>query len=261
VGGGDQVKFFHFQQIQKSFTNEQGDKVRVIENVTFSVPAGKITSIVGPSGCGKTTFLRIIAGFEANYSGKVTIEDGGIQETTLPVGAIGYIPQEPSLFPWYTVEENVAFSLRLQNVPKLDRQRRVGELLQMVNLEQYRAYYPKELSGGMKQKVTICRALASPPKYRLLLLDEPFSALDAQTRNALQRDLVAIQQSQNLTLIFVTHNIDEAVFISDQVVIFYELPARVKTIMTVPLSHPRDRTSPEFIAIRKEVLKQWEFAR
>ncbi|OLS14405.1 MAG: ABC-type nitrate/sulfonate/bicarbonate transport system, ATPase component [Promethearchaeota archaeon CR_4] len=253
------MKHFHFQQIQKSFSNEIGGQVSVIDNLTFSTAEGEITSIIGPSGCGKTTFLRIIAGFEESYSGTVTIEDGNTKATALPVGTVGYIPQEPSLFPWYTVEENVAFSLRLRNVSKVSLQQRVEELLRMVGLEAYRTYYPKELSGGMKQKVTICRALAVPPPFGLLLLDEPFSALDSQTRNALQQDLLSIHTSQHLTLIFVTHNIDEAVFISDQVVVLSQLPARVKNIVTIPLPHPRDRTSPEFNAIRKDLLNLGEF--
>ncbi len=253
------MKEFHFKQIQKTFTNEQGEQVQVLGNVTFVVPEGQITSIIGPSGSGKTTFLRIIAGFDSQYAGKVTIENDGNRDTPLSVGSVGYIPQEPSLFPWCTVEENVAFSLRLRNVPKIARQQRVGDLLRLVNLEQYRKYYPKELSGGMKQKITICRALASPPKHGLLLLDEPFSALDAQTRNVLQGDLLTIQKSQNLTLIFVTHNIDEAVFISDQVVVFSPLPAHVKDIVTISLSHPRDRTSSAFNAIRKDLFDKGEF--
>ncbi len=253
------MKVFHFEEIQKDFINEQGDQVHVLNRVTFSVAEGQISSIVGPSGSGKTTLLRIIAGFDPKFYGKIFVEDGQNVETSLPVGSIGYIPQEPSLFPWYTVEDNVGFSLHLRKVPIIERQQRVRELLRMVDLEQYRAYYPKELSGGMKQKVTICRALASPPKYGILLLDEPFSALDAQTRNALQRDLLKIQKSQNLTLIFVTHNIDEAVFISDHVIVFSPLPAHVKDIVSISIPHPRDRTSLEFNTIRKTLLNKGEF--
>ncbi len=259
MGGGDQMKVFQFRHIRKKFTNDQGIGHIVLEDVGFSVTEGSITSIVGPSGCGKTTFLRIIAGFDADFSGTVTVDSGGRAETPLQVGATGYIPQEPSLFPWCTVEENIAFGLRIRNMPVLERQRRLDELLQIVHLEQYRRYYPKEISGGMKQKATICRALAYPSEYGLLLMDEPFSALDAQTRNALQRDLLIIQQSQNLTVLFVTHNMDEAVFISDQVVVLSPLPATVKVIVPINLAHPRDRTSARFNAIRKDLINKGEF--
>jgi len=230
----------------------------VLEDVTFSVKQGTVVSLVGPSGCGKTTFLRIVAGFDAGHGGTVKVEEDGSPDSTMSLGSVGYIPQEPSLFPWCTVEENIAFSLRIRGIPKKERDRRVAELLRMVNLDPYRKFYPKELSGGMKQKATICRALALPTAHGLILLDEPFSALDAQTRNALQTDLLGIQKSENLTLLFVTHNIDEAVFISDQVVILTGIPARVKNISPVGLPRPRDRTSADFNAIRREILNQCE---
>ncbi|MEX2719297.1 MAG: ABC transporter ATP-binding protein [Candidatus Sigynarchaeota archaeon] len=258
MGGDDKLKYFHFQDVRKEFMSEQGEKFLVLENVTFSIKQGTVVSLVGPSGCGKTTFLRIVAGFDASYSGTVKVEESGALFSTLPLGSVGYIPQEISLFPWYTVEDNVAFSLRIRGIQKIERDRRVAELLRMVHLEPYRKFYPKELSGGMKQKVTICRALASPTMHGLILLDEPFSALDAQTRNALQADLLRIQKSENLTLLFVTHNIDEAVFISDKVVVLTGIPTRVKNIVPVGLSHPRDRKSSDFNAMRKEILNQCE---
>ncbi len=253
------MKSFQFQHIRKKFTNDHGIDHQVLKDISFSVKEGSITSIIGPSGCGKTTFLRIIAGFDSDFSGTMSVDSGDKVETTLQVGATGYIPQEPSVFPWYTVEDNIAFGLRIRNIPAPDRQQRVNELLRLVNLEQFRGYYPKAISGGMKQKIAICRALAYPPNFGLMLMDEPFSALDAQTRNTIQRDLLTIQQTQNLTVLFVTHNIDEAVFISNQVVILSVLPATVKEVVPIGLPHPRDRTSSDFNAIRKDLINKGEF--
>jgi NitT/TauT family transport system ATP-binding protein len=205
--------------------------------------------VLGPSGCGKTTLLRIIAGLEAPDLGQVTV---GERVVGGPLPAIGYITQEPTLLPWRTVLHNVELGLEIAGVPRHERRAAARRHLELVELAGFDDYFPKQISGGMKQKVALARSLAVGP--RVLLLDEPFAALDAQTRNSLQEVLLHVQTCTGTTIVFVTHNVDEAIFLGDTVLCMTAHPARVGASVAVGVPHPRDRTGPELNALRKELL-------
>lgn len=246
----------------KSFPAPDNSSVEVLKNVEFTIHNNEFLTIIGPSGCGKTTLLRILAGFDKDFSGRISYStqngrnDSRDKKNTFePLGRVGYIPQEFSLFPWLTVEENIRFGLKINRIPKKQQDPTVSRLLKLVGMEKYRNYLPKEISGGMQQKIAICRAIAINPVSNLIVMDEPFSALDAQTRNNLQADLLEIWSKQNLTIVFVTHNIDEAVFLSQRVLVMSETPAEILKDYPINLPHPRDRTDSEFNRIRREMLE------
>ena len=226
-----------------------GTKLNVLDAIDLQVLDREFFTIVGPSGCGKTTLIRIIAGLEKPSSGKVFLNDQIIRS---PSKKIGYIPQEFSLFPWKTVEGNINFGLKVNNVKKSVSKVKVNQLLNLTGLFKFKDYYPKEISGGMQQKVAIARSLAT--NQNILLLDEPLRSIDAQSRNKLQDDIIEIWKKSNRTMFFVTHNIDEAVYLSDRIAVLSPLPGSVKEIIPVSLDRPRDRTSSEFNAIRKKIL-------
>ncbi|MHA1745214.1 MAG: ABC transporter ATP-binding protein [Promethearchaeota archaeon] len=245
----------------KEFQSAQEESTIVLKNFNFEIHPGDFISIIGPSGCGKTTLLRILAGFDTDFEGSISLDSGSRSEgddlDTLDgqrLGKIGYIPQEFSLFPWLTVEDNIRFGLNIKKMLKQEQDPIISRLLEAVKMTEFRNYYPKELSGGMKQKIAISRALAINPTSNLILMDEPFSALDAQTRNKLQLDLIDIWRQQNLTIVFVTHNIDEAVFLSNRILVMSHIPATIVHEEPIAFSHPRDRTSPEFNAIRRKLI-------
>jgi ABC-type nitrate/sulfonate/bicarbonate transport system ATPase subunit len=233
--------------VEKTFT--AGGERLVLSGVSFAAPAGSIVCVLGPSGCGKTTLLRIIAGLETADRGRVIVGDRLVAG---PAPEIGYITQEPTLLPWRTVLRNVELGLEIAGVPREERQAAARRHLELVELAGFDVYFPKQISGGMKQKVALARALAVGP--RVLLLDEPFAALDAQTRNSLQEVLLNVQARTGTTMVFVTHNVDEAVFLGDAVLCMTAHPARVGMCVAVNVPHPRDRTGPELNALRKELL-------
>ncbi len=226
--------------------------LEILEKVTFSVGKGEFLCMVGPSGCGKTTLLKCIAGLRT-YHGEIFIEgekSAGISKK------IGYVFQEFSLFPFRTVKGNMEFGMEIQKRPKEEREKTVKDLLDLIRLHGFEQAYPHELSGGMQKKVAIARALATDPG--ILLMDEPFVSLDAQTRNMLQKELLRIWQKTQKTIVFVTHNVDEAVFLADRVIVLTKRPATIKREFPVDLKRERDRTSLEFVEIRKKVLKELE---
>jgi NitT/TauT family transport system ATP-binding protein len=237
------------EDLSKEF-KVNGDILQVLNSISFDVQEGEFLTIVGPSGCGKTTLIRTIAGLEKPTSGKIILENKMIKK---PTKRIGYVPQEFSLLPWKTVKSNIGFGLKLQEVNKIQSESKVKELLKLIGLEKFENYYPKDLSGGMKHKVAIARALAID--QTLLLLDEPLISIDAQNRNKLQDDLLEIWKKSKRTIIFITHNIDEAVYLSDRIVILSKLPATVKKIISISLNRPRNRTHHKFNLIRKEILE------
>lgn len=225
------------------------DDLVAIENLDLSVAEDEFVCILGPSGCGKTTVLRMIAGLEEPSSGEI-FEDG--KEVSGPGPDRGMVFQEFDLFPWRTVIRNVEFGLEIKGVPKDERRRIAREFIHLVDLGGFEDAYPKELSGGMKQRVGIARALANEPN--VLLMDEPFGSLDAQTRNIMQKELLRICEKTVLTIIFVTHSVDEAVYLADKIVVLTARPGSVKTIIPVDLPHPRDRAGEDFVRIRHQVL-------
>jgi NitT/TauT family transport system ATP-binding protein len=237
------------KNICKIYEADDGDSVQALQNIDIEVKDKEFVCIIGPSGCGKTTLLRIIAGLEKPDSGSVTLNN----ETILAPGPDrGMVFQEYSLFPWRTVLKNITFSLELKKIPKAERNKIANEYLELVGLEMFADSYPHELSGGMKQRVAIARALVNDPK--ILLMDEPFGAVDAQTRNRLQQELLNIWEKEQKTIMFITHSVDEAVFLADRVVVFTARPGKIKEIIDIDLPRPRDRTSLEANIVRERLL-------
>lgn len=227
--------------------------VAALNGVNLSVLDGEILCIVGPSGCGKTTLLRIIAGLEKPTSGDILLDGKAVVG---PGSDRAMVFQEYALFPWRTVLENVIFGLELKKLQRKEALMRAEEYIKLVGLSGFEDKYPHQLSGGMMQRAALARALACEP--RILLMDEPFGALDAQTRNLMQKELLDIWEKTEKTIIFVTHNVEEAVYIGDRIVVLTARPAKVKTIIDVELTRPRDRLSPEFINLRRTIFSLLE---
>ena len=221
-----------------------GSTVTALESLEISVKPGEFLSIIGGSGCGKSTLLRIVAGLERNDEGVVTVGGNSIQGPGLDRGMMF---QDSRLLPWLTVEKNLAFALT--RVPKPEAKERIAEAIELVGLKGFEKAYPHQLSGGMAQRVAIARVLVNRPK--VLLLDEPFGALDALTKIQMQQELLRIWDRDRPTVILVTHDIDEAVFLGDRVAIMSNRPGTIRKIVSVQLPRPRDRSSEAFVAVRK----------
>jgi NitT/TauT family transport system ATP-binding protein len=226
-----------------------GQVMEALRDINLSIRDHEFVCFIGPSGCGKTTLLRIIAGLEDPSSGSVYLDGDLIKG---PGPERGMVFQEYSLFPWRTVIDNIAFGLELKGVHKKERLERSNQYLNMVGLERFSERYPHELSGGMKQRVAIARALVNDPKA--LLMDEPFGALDAQTRNIMQSELLRIWVEERNTVVFVTHSVDEAIYLADRIVIMSARPGRIKDVIAIDIARPRIRTSPEVNSIRDRIL-------
>jgi len=223
-----------------------GEEVTAIGDVSFDVADGEFVSVLGPSGCGKTTVLNIVAGFVEQSGGTVTVAGKPVSG---PGPDRGVVFQNHALFPWKTVRGNVTFGLRMRGIAKAERDAIATEYLQLVGLTGSENRYPHELSGGMQQRLGVARVLANEPA--VMLMDEPFASIDAQTRRRLQEDLTRIFQARRPTVFFVTHDVDEAVFLSDRVVVLSGRPSRVQDIVTVDLPRPRTwRTAGELAAFR-----------
>jgi NitT/TauT family transport system ATP-binding protein len=238
--------------ITMKFRSRRGTEVVAVDNLSLEVADHEFISIVGPSGCGKSTLLRVAAGLVRPSSGAVYLDDRAIDS---PSAERGMVFQSYTLFPWLTVQGNVEFGSRLQGMPAAQRAQVASEYIEMVGLKDFAHHYPKELSGGMMQRVAIARALANDPE--VLLMDEPFGALDAQTRVIMQELLVNLWQRTPKTILFVTHDIDEAIFLSERVYIMTARPGRIKQVLTVDLPRPRSLeviTSPTFIELKRAVL-------
>ncbi|KYG36415.1 ABC transporter ATP-binding protein [Priestia endophytica] len=234
---------------EKAFISDEKRTV-VIDDISLEIKQGEFLTIIGPSGCGKSTLLKIIAGLDTDYVGKVHIENKRIVEPGINQG---FIFQEHRLFPWLTVEQNIAADLNLRD-PKVKQ--KVAEIIQIVRLDGYEKAYPSALSGGMSQRVAIARALIREPE--VLLLDEPFGALDAFTRKHLQDVLLQIWQKKKITMILVTHDIDESIYLGTKLAILRAKPGALQKVMPIKLSFPRDRTDSSFQYLRQEVLKEFE---
>jgi NitT/TauT family transport system ATP-binding protein len=219
--------------LTKVFSRD-GKVVEAIDNLALAVDEGEFVSIVGPSGCGKTTLLHIIGGFEKPTAGRLAVFG---REISGPGPDRGVMFQEFSLYPWRTVIGNVGWGLEVRGLPKAERLRIAERYLEMVGLSPFRDHYPAELSGGMKQRVALARTLAFDPK--LLLMDEPFGALDAQTREIMQEELQRIYERNRKTVVFVTHDIDEAIYLGDRVLVFSARPGRIKKDVRIDLARPR----------------------
>jgi NitT/TauT family transport system ATP-binding protein len=216
-------------------------RVEALSDVSFSVGDGEFVCLVGPSGCGKTTLFRTIAGLETPTDGEIRLDGDRV---TGPGTDRGMVFQEYGLFPWRTVRGNVAFGLEEQGIDGPERRRRIEEMLDLVGLSEFADAYPKELSGGMKQRVGIARALAVDPE--ILLADEPFGSVDAQTRDMLHEELLRIWSETGKTVLFVTHDVEEAVKLADRVVVMAADPGRVREVVDIDLDRPRERTDQSF---------------
>jgi len=237
------------QNLARTFPRENGTTLTAIENLSLTVHDKEFVCILGPSGCGKTTLLRMIAGLDTASSGEILLDGERITGINPKVGIVF---QEYSLFPWRSVIDNIAFGLEMRGFARTERERVAEQYLDLVGLTQFRESYPSELSGGMRQRVAVARALALEPV--VLLMDEPFGALDAQTRNMLQHELLGIWEKTRKTIIFITHSVDEAVFLADRIVALTPRPGTICEIIPIDQERPRDRTSVEFAKVRRYVL-------
>jgi NitT/TauT family transport system ATP-binding protein len=241
------------RDITMTFRTRRGSEVLAVDNLSLDVADREFISIVGPSGCGKSTLLRVAAGLVTPAIGEVLLDGRHI---TGPGADRGMVFQSYTLFPWLTVQGNVEYGPRLKGLPAAERTRIAQEYIDLVGLTGFTRSYPKELSGGMMQRVAIARALANDPE--VLLMDEPFGALDAQTRAIMQELLVTIWQRTPKTILFVTHDLDEAIFLGDRVYIMTARPGRIKQVLDVHLPRPRTfemTTDPQFIEQKRAVLE------
>ena len=236
------LKFKTLPKYMRSFT--------ALDHISLQIEKGEFICLLGPSGCGKTTLMNSIAGFETLTEGSITI-DG--QKVKAPSEKYVTIFQNYGLLPWRTVEKNVELGLETLKVPKQERKQVAMKYLQLVGLENFAKRHPAQLSGGQQQRVAIARGLAVDPE--ILFMDEPFGALDAITRYKLQDDLLHITKSQNKTVIFVTHDIDEAVFLADKIVVMRPNPGRIKAVIPIGLGSHRDRTGGDFLQLRDKVFR------
>jgi NitT/TauT family transport system ATP-binding protein len=225
-----------------------------LADIDLTIEQSQFVTLVGPSGCGKSSFLNLVAGFLQPSHGRLLLDGAPV---VAPGADRGVVFQEHALFPWMTVEKNIAAGPRANGVPAAEVRRIVDESLDMIGLQRFAKSYPKELSGGMRQRVAIARALANKPK--MLLMDEPFAALDAQTRRFLQGELVRIWQHLRTTILFITHSIDEAILLSDRVYIMTARPGTIKDVIDIDLPRPRDENQPAFLTYRRRITEQLQY--
>lgn len=238
------------ESLSKTFETAKG-KVRALRELSFDVHRREFITVIGPSGCGKTTLIRILAGLDFPTSGQVLLEGKKVHG---PSADQGMVFQDYTLFPWLTVKKNVMFGLEVKGVGRLKAEAEAREWLEMVGLSKFAEVYPSQLSGGMKQRVAIARSLANRPE--ILLLDEPFGALDAQTRSSMQAYLLKIWRNVDVTIFFVTHDLDEAVYLSDRILVLRANPGEIDELIEVPVPRPRSPQqflSPEFLATKKRL--------
>ena len=234
--------------VYKTFLSEAGVAVEALSNINAAVKPGEFVCLIGATGCGKTTLLNIVAGLETADAGQVTLTEG------LSYGrGLAYVFQHYTLFPWRSVLRNVTFGLQMRHTNRRKRNKIARQLLNQVGLSRFESSYPHELSGGMRQRTALAQALAMEPK--LLLMDEPFGALDDSTRHDLQQMLVNLWRQKHLTVLFVTHNIDEALVMGDRVLVFTERPGRIIRDINIDLPRPRDWLSKKFTDIYLEIRK------
>lgn len=242
-------EYIKVDHVSKWFEHPK-DRLHILNDVTFSVKKGEIVCIVGASGCGKSTLLRCILGLEPEHDGTITVNG---EVVTKPKKNRGIVFQEHRLFPWMTVSQNIGFALT--GVEKTEAEELIKKHINLVRLEGFENAYPKALSGGMLQRAGIARALVNNPP--VLLLDEPFGALDAFTKITMQQELKRIQQESGTTMLMVTHDIDEAVYLADKVIVFSARPGSIKDVVDINLPKQRDRNSIEFLNVRKRIYDEF----
>ena len=242
--------------VTKSFPvpDDVSEKRLVLDDISIALTDGELVCLVGPSGCGKSTLLRLIAGLDFPDSGELMVEG---RPVTGPSAERGLVFQDPNLFPWLTVRRNIEAGLVARRILKTHGGE-VDEFMRLVGLEAFANAYPHHLSGGMSQRVALARALINHPK--VLLLDEPLGALDAFTRMKMQDEVLRLWQARRTTMLLVTHDIDEAIYMSDRIMMMTQRPGKIDRIISVNLVRPRDRSSPEFLQLRSEILEHLHFA-
>jgi len=223
------------QNVSKVFQTPSGKNLDALSDIELNINHGEFVTVVGPSGCGKSTLLKLIAGFFPSSAGRILFQGDEVNGLNTKVG---YVPQESKLFPWLTVEENVGFGLDPKRYSRMDRERQVSQFIKLAGLAGFEKYYPAQLSGGMSKRASIVRALAYEPP--VILMDEPFGPLDAQTRMVLQDELLKIWEQKRQTIVFVTHDLVEAVALADRVVVMTHRPGKVKDVIQVPMRRPRN---------------------
>ncbi len=242
------------QGVSRTFTTAKGQATQALLPVDFHVNDNDFVTILGPSGCGKSTMLRIVAGLDYPTAGRVLLDGSPVEG---PGADRGMVFQSYTLFPWLTIEQNIRFGLRERGMPEAEQKERAAYFIAKVGLRGFEQHFPKQLSGGMQQRTAIARALANDPK--ILLMDEPFGALDNQTRVLMQELLLGIWEAERKTVLFVTHDIDEAIFMANRVAVFSARPGRIKTEIAVDLPHPRHytiKTSPEFMELKAQLTEE-----
>lgn len=242
------------QAVSRVFETAKGQRTQALQPVDFEVRDNDFVTILGPSGCGKSTLLRIVAGLDHATSGRVLLDGVPVEG---PGADRGMVFQSYTLFPWLTIEQNIRFGLRERGMPEAQQKERAAYFIAKVGLRGFEQHFPNQLSGGMQQRTAIARALANDPK--ILLMDEPFGALDNQTRVLMQELLLGIWEAERKTVLFVTHDIDEAIFMANRVAVFSARPGRIKTELAVDLPHPRHytiKTSPEFMDLKARLTEE-----
>jgi len=239
-----------FNHVAKHFAVDGGE-LEAIREFNLDIAPGEFVAIVGSSGCGKSTLLRLLVGLDSDFRGQIEVAGKPVQGIG---GDRGIVFQEHRLFPWLTVEQNIGLGLVNEHLNQAERFRRVSEFIHLVGLQGFERAYPHQLSGGMAQRVAIARGLVASPQ--ILLLDEPFGALDALTRQHMQDELLAIRRRATITTLLVTHDVEEAIFLADRVVVMEPRPGRIKRVVAIDLPHPRARSSFEFHQLREELLHE-----
>jgi len=254
AAGRDEASSLGVTRVSKQFVAPDGALVRALHDVTLTVAAGELVTLVGPSGCGKSTLLRLLAGLDVPDAGELRV---GEQAITGPSAERGLVFQDPNLLPWLSVRGNIQAGLVARGILR-ERRHEVDEFMRLVGLEAFANAYPHQLSGGMAQRVALARALVNHPK--VLLLDEPLGALDAFTRMRMQDEVLRLWRARGTTMLIVTHDIDEAIYMSDRIVIMTQRPGKIEQIIPVHLERPRDRSSSDFLRLRGDILETLHFA-
>lgn len=236
--------------VNRTYSDHKETKVEALQDVSLTVGRGEFVTFIGSSGCGKTTLLRLIAGLDEPQSGKLLVDGKEIHGTN---PKRGYVVQQGGLFPWLTVWDNIAYGLKVRGLYK-KRKADVAKYVGLIGLNGFEKSFPHQISGGMAQRVAIARALINEPE--LLLLDEPMGALDAFTRMDLQEKLIELWQSRSVTMVLVTHDVDEAIYLSDRVVVMTPRPGKIEEIVEVDLPRPRDRADPDYISLRTGIMEK-----
>jgi ABC-type nitrate/sulfonate/bicarbonate transport system ATPase subunit len=252
--GRDSASSLRVDGVSKHFVAPDGTDVHALEACSLSVAAGELVALVGPSGCGKSTLLRLLTGLDRPTAGELW---AGAERIEGPSAERGLVFQDPNLFPWLTVRKNIQSGLVARGVLR-EKRHEVEEFLRLVGLEPFADAYPHQLSGGMAQRVALARALVNHPK--VLLLDEPLGALDAFTRMRMQDEVLRLWRARGTTMLLVTHDIDEAIYMCDRIVLMTPRPGRIERVIEVQLQRPRQRNSPDFMALRAEILEELHFA-